>query len=243
MIVIEEDYSLWYDDAIFPMKYPINFEIELKRNTYPGLYIALEGIDGCGKTSQSEILAQYFKNQGREVVVTREPRKAGLVGDLVHKVLLGKEKIPTVAIQYLFSADRAIHHEELIIPSLKAGKVVITDRCFWSAIVYGILDRTGGVYDKKDADLLLISQSILSMYHQFTVPDYSLYLKISIEESLKRLKKKHDEKEIYEDKDKISKVFTGYDYLKDRFPDEITLIDGEGSVAEVTKRIISIIKK
>ena len=216
------------------MKYPVNFEIELKRNTYPGLYIALEGIDGCGKTSQAELLAKYFQDQGREVVVTREPRKAGLVGDLVHKVLLGKEKIPTVAIQYLFSADRAIHHEELIIPSLKAGKVVVSDRCFWSAIVYGILDRTGGVYDKSDADLLLISQSILSMYHRFTVPDYSLYLKISIEESLRRLKKKHDEKEIYEDKAKIAKVHTGYDYLKDRFPDEITLIDGEGSVKEVT---------
>lgn len=225
------------------MKYPVNFEIELKRNTYPGLYIALEGIDGCGKTSQSELLAQYFKEQGREVVLTREPRKVGLVGDLVHKVLLGQEKIPTVAIQYLFSADRAIQHEELIIPSLKAGKVVITDRCFWSAIVYGILDRTGGVYDKNDADLLLISQSILSMYHQFTVPNYSLYLKISIEESLKRLKRKHDQKEIYEDKDKISKVHTGYDYLKSRFPDEITLINGEDAVENVTKQIIGVIEK
>ncbi len=225
------------------MKYPVNFEIELKRNEFSGLYIALEGIDGCGKTTQVALLAEYFKSQGKDVVVTREPRKVGIVGDLVRKVLLGKEKIPTIAIQFLFSADRSINHEELILPSLEAGKVVISDRCFWSAIVYGILDRTGGIYDKSDADLLLISQSILSMYHQFTVPDYSFYLKISIEESLKRLAAKKDEKEIYEEEDKVAKVHTGYDYLKDRFSDEITVVDGEGSIEDITKRLIAMAQK
>lgn len=225
------------------MKYKVDFDIELKRNEYPGLYIALEGIDGCGKTTQTEKLAEYFRSIGKEVVTTREPRKSGLIGDLVHKVLLGKEKLPTVAIQYLFSADRAAHHEELIIPSLKAGRVVITDRCFWSAIVYGILDRTGGVYDKSDADLLLITQSILSMYHQFTVPDHSVYLKISVEESIKRLNAKTEEKEIYEEEDKVAKVFTGYDYLKDRFPDEIDQVNGEMSVEKVTEEILKIVTK
>lgn len=224
------------------MKYPVNFEIELKRNKYPGLYIALEGIDGCGKTTQSRLLEKHFRALGKEVVVTREPRKTGLIGELVHKVLLGKEKLPTVAIQYLFSADRSAHHEELVLPSLKAGKVVISDRCFWSAIVYGILDRTGGVYDKSDADLLLISQSILSMYHQFTVPDYSFYLKISVSESTKRLNAKKDAKEIYEKEELIEKVFTGYDYLKDRFTNEITAIDGEQAIEKVTKELISKIK-
>ncbi len=221
------------------MKYPVNFEIELLKNPYKGAYIALEGIDGSGKTTQVEKLSNYFKKLGKDVVLTREPRKEGLIGELVHKVLLGKEKIPTVAIQYLFSADRAAHHEELVIPSLKAGKVVLSDRCFWSAIVYGILDRTGGNYDKSDADLLLITQSILSMYHQFTVPDYTFYLKIPVEESMKRLASKKDTKEIYEREDLVSKVYTGYDYLKDRFPEEITEISGEGSIEDITKRITS----
>ncbi len=224
------------------MKYPVNFEIELKKNPYKGLYIALEGIDGSGKTTQVEKLAEYFKKQGREVVLTREPRKKGFIGDLIHKVLLGEVKVPSVSLQYLFSADRSIHHEEVVLPSLKEGKVVITDRCFWSAIVYGILDRTGGKYDKKDADLLLISQSILSMYHQFTVPDYTFYLKIPLNESLKRLRTKKAKKEIYEDKEKISKVFQGYEYLKDRFKDEIDIVDGAGKIEEVTKRIIDILE-
>ncbi len=223
------------------MKYNVNFDIELRRNNFGGLYIALEGIDGCGKTTQAARLAQYFKSKGREVIVTREPRKEGLVGDLVREVLLGKVKVPSVSLQYLFSADRSIHHEEVVIPSLEEGKVVISDRCFWSAIVYGILDRTGGNYDKSDADLLLISQSILSMYHQFTVPDFTFYLKIPLTESLRRLSQKKDQKEIYEEEDKIAKVLTGYDYLKDRFSDEITVVDGNQSVEKVTEEIISII--
>lgn len=225
------------------MLYPVNFEIELLRNPYKGLYIALEGIDGSGKTTQAKLLEGYFKSQGREVITTREPRKEGLIGELVHKVLTGKEKFPPVAIQYLFSADRSAHHQELVLPSLKEGKVVITDRCFWSAIVYGILDRTGGKYDKKDADLLLVTQSILSMYHQFTVPDFTFYLKISVDESTKRLKQKKEAKEIYEKEELIAKVFTGYEYLIDRFPNEITQLDGEGSIEEVTKRMIDVIKK
>lgn len=225
------------------MKYPVSFEIELQKNPYPGLYIALEGIDGSGKTTQVEKLAEHFQKKKKEVVITREPRKSGLIGDLVHKVLLGEETLPSVSLQYLFSADRSAHHQELVLPSLKEGKVVISDRCFWSAIVYGILDRTGGNYDKKDADLLLISQSILSMYHQFTVPDFTFYLKIPIEESLKRLKTKSEQKEIYEDEDKITKVFTGYDYIQDRFSTEIIEIDGGKPVDQVTKEMIDILAK
>ncbi len=224
------------------MKYPVSFEIELLKNPYKGTYIALEGIDGSGKTTQAEKLVDHFKSEGKEVVMTREPRKTGLIGELVHKVLLGEEKIPTVAIQYLFSADRAAHHQELVIPSLKRGAIVITDRCFWSAIVYGILDRTGGNYDKKDADLLLISQSILSMYHQYTVPDFTFYLKIPLEESLKRLSQKKDAKEIYEDKEKIEKVLIGYEYLKDRFSEEITIIDGGKDENMVTQEILDKVK-
>lgn len=220
------------------MQYNVNFDIELKKNSYPGTYIALEGVDGCGKTTQVQKLQEYFKNQGKEVVVTREPRKEGLIGDLVQKVLTGQEKVPTISIQYLFSADRAAHHEELVLPALKEGKVVITDRCFWSAIVYGILDRTGGNYDTNDADLLLINQSILSMYHQFTVPDYTFYLKISLATSLGRLGQKDDVKEIYEDKSKLEKIIEGYAYLKNRFSGEIIEIDGEGEEDEVTAEII-----
>lgn len=221
------------------MKYHIELDLEFKKNPYKGRYIALEGIDGSGKTSQVQKVAEYFKSKGLPVVQTREPRKEGLVGDIVQNVLTGKIKMSTVALQYLFSTDRVLHHEEVIIPALEAGKVVVSDRCFWSAIVYGILDRTQGNYDYKNAEFLLIAHSLLSMYHQFIVPDYTFYLKISLETALARLKKKDDVKEIYEDEDKLKKVIDGYNWLSSKFNREIITVDGEGMLDQVTQRIIS----
>ncbi len=220
------------------MKYHIEFDIDLKRNPYKGVYIALEGIDGSGKTTQAGKLAEYFKSKGKSVVQTREPRKEGLVGDIVQKVLAGKLKMPSVGLQYLFSTDRVLHHQDVIIPALKSGKVIISDRCFWSAVVYGILDRVGR-YDSSIADFLLISQSILSMYHQFIVPDFTFALSVTLETAFARISKKDDVKEIYEDREKLKKVIEGYDWLAKRFKNEITIIDGAKSVEEVTRKIVS----
>lgn len=224
------------------MKYNVNFDIELKKNPYKGMYIALEGIDGSGKTTQVEELAKYFERKRKEVVRTREPRKEGIVGDIVQKVLTGKLKMSSVGLQYLFSTDRVLHHEEVIIPALKKGKVVISDRCFWSAIVYGILDRTGGKYDLQSADFMLMANSILSLYHQFMVPDYTFCLKIDLNTSLARISKKDDVKEIYEDKEKLRKVIEGYNWLSKKFSNEITVVNGEGQVEKVTKDIVVRIK-
>ncbi len=223
------------------MKYHVSLDIDLKRNPYPGRYIALEGIDGSGKTTQVEKLAEYFKSQGKEVILTREPRKEGLIGDIVQKVLTGKVKVPSVALQYLFSTDRVLHYAEVIEPALKSGKIVISDRCFWSAVVYGILDRVGE-YDEETTNFLLISQSILSMYHQFMVPDYTLLLKVTLKSALTRISQKDDEKEIYEDKTKLAKVSEGYDWLASEFPQEITVVDAEGEIDEITRRLVAGIK-
>lgn len=226
------------------MKYHIEFDIDLRRNQEKGLYIALEGIDGSGKTTQADLLTKYFEGKGKQVIRTREPRKEGIIGDLIHQVLKGEKKIPNKALQYLFSTDRVIHHEEVILPSLKEGKIVISDRSFWSAVVYGILDRSQE-YDYDDANQLLIAQSILSMYHQFTVPDFTFYLHISLDEAMRRIKQKHetDTKEIYEEREKIEEVGKGYDWLLEKFKGELTLIDGEKSVQEVTEQLIGEIEK
>lgn len=225
------------------MKYHIDFEIDLRRNEGKGLYIALEGIDGSGKTTQAEKLADYFRSKGREVVQTREPRKEGVVGDLVHQILKGEVKVPPKAFQYIFSADRVIHHEELILPTLEAGKIIISDRSFWSAVVYGILDKSED-YDYKEVNQLLIAQSILSMYHQFTVPDYTFYLDISVDSAMGRIEEKHKNapKEIYEEKNKIVKVRKGYEWLLSEFGEEITSVDGEKHIDEVTKELADILE-
>ena len=225
------------------MKYHLDFDIDFRRNPYNGRYIVLEGIDGSGKTTQIDRLYDYFKKQGKEVVRTREPRKdEGLIGELIQKILNGKTKVPSVAIQYLFSADRGMHHAELIEPSLKEGKIVISDRCFWSAVPYGVLDLEQD-FDDNTAKYILVSQSILSMYHQFITPDITIYLDIPVERAMERLDNQDHAKEIYEEEKKILKAKEGYDWLLKEFPEEFKVIDGTKSVEEVTTEILSVINK
>lgn len=223
------------------MKYHVEFDIDFKRNTDPGLYIALEGIDGCGKTTQVEKLYEYFDKLGREVVRTREPRREeSIVGKLINAILKDGVQIPPIAFQYLFTADREMHHEELIKPALKAGKVVVSDRCFWSAIPYGILDK-GGNLSESSGEHILVAQSILSMYHQFTVPDYTFYLDVPVEIAMERLLKVGGTQEIYEHKEKLEETIGGYFWLLKQFPKEITTLDGTKSVGEVTEKILQLL--
>lgn len=216
------------------MKYRVGFDIDLKKNPYEGKYIVVEGIDGSGKTTQVEKIAEYFRSKGKNVIQAREPRKTGVIGDIIQKVLNKELKMSEFALQYLFATDRVLSQEEVVVPALKRGDVVISDRCFWSAVVYGILDRTGGNYGYKEADSLLIVHSILSMYHRFIVPDYTFYLKTSLDTALSRIKKKDDVKEIYEDREKLGKVIDGYNWLSTKFNKEMIVIDGEGSVEELS---------
>lgn len=223
-------------------KYSVNFDIELKENSSKGLYIALEGIDGSGKTTQVDLLVEYFKKEGREVVRTHEPRRDGVIGELVDQVLKGDVVIPDVSIQYLFAAQRAVFMEELIIPALERGAVVITDRCFWSSIPYGLLDRFESSKD-ENGDRLLAALSVLSMYHEFIKPDFTFVLDINVETAGKRLDQLGKKAEIYEKVEKLSKIKNGYEFLFKKFPETLTWIDGEQSSEEVLKEILSAINK
>lgn len=222
------------------MEYHVEFDIDLKKNPYKGIYIALEGLDGSGKTTQVDELTKHFEKLGRRVIRTHEPRRDGVMGRLVQDVLKQNTKITEVAIQYLFAAQRAVHLEELVIPALKKGAVVITDRCFWSSIPYGLLDRFESG-KKENADQLLASLSVLSMYHEFIVPDFSFVLDVSVETAGKRLAQK-SAAELYEKKEKLTKIKKGYKFLLSKFSDSLIAIDAENPVDAVTAQILSHIK-
>lgn len=224
------------------MKYKVNFDLEFKKNPFKGLYIALEGIDGSGKTTQAEQLAEYFKKQGREVVVTHEPSRDGEVGRLIHNVLQQNMSVSKVAIQYLFSADRAEHQGSFIVPSLESGKVVISDRCFWSSIAYGILDKNGIQNTHNTKDQLLVSLSILSFYHQFISPNAVFYLNVSVESAAKRLAQLKRKAELYEKAELLNRAKEVYDWMAKEFPAEFITIDGEQKIEEVTNQIIENVK-
>jgi len=223
------------------MKYSVNFDIELLKNSHSGVYIALEGIDGSGKTTQAEELKKQFVNQGKEVFMTHEPRRDGVIGPLIHSVLQGDVVIPEIALQYLFVAQRVVHIEEMVIPALKEGKVVISDRCFWSSIPYGLLDRFDS--SEETAQRLLSSLSILSAYHQFVAPDVTLFLDVSVEVAAERISRLKRKVEIYEKKEKLRRIQNGYAFLLESFPKELTKIHAERHIDEVTGEIMNIVSQ
>lgn len=222
------------------MRYNVNFDLELRKNTFGGLYIALEGIDGSGKTTQAEKIAEHFKSIGKDAIVTAEPTRKGEIGSLIHEILRSKVKINRKFFQYLFSADRGVHQEELIIPALKTGKVVIADRCFWSTLAYGLLDKEQE--DGKGFDNLLVIYSILSLYHQFIAPDMTFFLDTSVTIAVQRLNADKKTKEIYENEEFVTKVKKNYELITDKFKKEFVFIDGDKEVNEVSKQIISKLK-
>ena len=99
-----------------------------------GIFVTIEGIDGSGKTTQARFLKEYFENEGLDVVFTKEPGGT-LLGKRIRKILLTEEMNPTSEF-LLFASDRREHIQKLILPSLKAGKVVISDRFHDSSVAY-----------------------------------------------------------------------------------------------------------
>lgn len=218
------------------MKYHVSFDIDFKRNTYPGKLIAIEGIDGSGKTIQAKLLAQNLIKQGKKVYLTKNPTD-GEIGQFIRKALQGKIEIPMVSFQYLFSADRQIQQVELI-KHLKKGETVISDRYFWSAVAYGPVDREGVDY-QNEVTFQLIAQGVLSMYHQFIVPDVTFYLDVSVKTGLSRRHDTTKEKELYENVGKMEKVEEGYKWLLQEFPKEFTIVDGEKPIDTVQNEILN----
>ena len=103
----------------------------------PGFFIALEGLDGSGKTTQAALLASYLGDQGHQVVVTREPGGT-LLGEEIRALLLGDQRyamLPTTE-ALLFAAARAQHVAQVIAPAVAAGKIVISDRFADSSLAY-----------------------------------------------------------------------------------------------------------
>ncbi|MEK7534388.1 MAG: dTMP kinase [Patescibacteria group bacterium] len=221
------------------MRYHIEFDISLRKNPYKGLYIAFEGVDGSGKTTQLEIIEKFLKTKGKSVVVTSEPRKENsAVGRLIHEILQSKIKVPPQSLQYLYTAERIINHKDVVEPSLKKGKIVLSHRSLWSNVPYGLLDRGITNYDSPDTKLINVTQGLMSLYHQFIVPDMTFYLRISADTAIKRLTLMDKVKEVmYEKKEKIQRVARGYEWQLKQFPNQFVVIDGEKSEQKIATEI------
>ncbi len=100
-----------------------------------GLLIAFEGIDGTGKSTQLELLASYLSQQGHVIVKTREPTN-GPYGQKIRQLYVNRQQATLEEELQLFIKDRRQHVEEVIKPAIGAGKIVLTDRYYFSTAAY-----------------------------------------------------------------------------------------------------------
>jgi dTMP kinase len=218
------------------MKYPVSFDLELRKNPYPGRLITIEGIDGAGKTTQAKELVKRLNKNGGNAAYTKEPTDLVIGQFIREKILSGNLQMHPVALQYLFNADRVMHMEK-IETFLKKGLTVVMDRYFWSAVAYAIADVGG------DLDQYLTAFSILSSYHQFIVPDETFYLDITADKALERIQASGKHTEIYDNKEKLPKIVHAYTLLMKKFPDQFTIIAADKTPEKVTDEIVDLLKK
>lgn len=200
---------------------------------HKGLLISFEGLDGAGKTTQIMLLEMRFKERGISYVATREPGSTEL-GSVIRRLLMSPpENIDPLAEAFLFQADRAQHFAHVVLPALKRGEVVITDRCFDSNIVY-----QGYV---KDVDIDFINQMSLSAM-QGRMPDRTIILDIPAKEVHRRKNIGKEvtrfDKESIEFHHKIRGAFLAREML---YPERIKVIDATQSIQNVHQQVIGLV--
>ena len=111
-----------------------------------GIFITFEGIDGCGKSTQCELLKDYLKDNGKDFIFVREPGGTE-IGERIREILLDKKNSRMTARTelLLFEAARAQITDEVIKPALEEGKIVICDRFFDSSSAYQGMARGMGM--------------------------------------------------------------------------------------------------
>lgn len=187
-----------------------------------GKFIVIDGLDGAGITTQVDLLQDFLKLNGLKVFTTKEPTD-NVIGGLIRGSLTGVYKLADVSLQFLFSADRDHHLQRIIEPMLSEGVTVISDRYLWSTVAFGSINL-----DRK---------WLLEMQKYFRKPDLTIFLKVSVKECLRRIIKDRYDIELFEEEEKMKRVWETYLWLAKKFPREIKIVDGEGTEKEVLERV------
>lgn len=196
-----------------------------------GLFITFEGPDGCGKTTQMKLLAEYFKKKGKEVVLTREPGGKGL-GEKVREILLNYDgEVSDRCESFLFLADRAQNIDIIVNPAVKEGKIVLCDRHIDSTVAYQGYGRGLNI------DRINILNNLATNGKK---PDLTLVFDVDVETSMKRVGKEKDRMESA-GIDFHNRVRKGYLELAKQEPKRIKVLDATKSIEEIHKDVINIL--
>ena len=201
-----------------------------------GIFVVMEGIDGAGKSTQAKLLAKWFEKKGYEVVLTKEPTDTAF-GKLIRRLVLtgGKEgiidgaRISHEAEALLFAADRAEHVHKLIKPSLESGKVVISDRYFYSSLAYQWA---------RGLDL----QWLIDLNRFAVRPDLVVLLDLPVKESMKRINGRGIKTEFDKIVELQKKVRENYLKLAEMFP-EIKIVNAQNSIEDIHRDIVGLVEQ
>lgn len=202
---------------------------------YQGLFVSIEGCDGCGKTTALKKILEKLQEKGINPLVTREPGGSRIAED-IRNIILDKrnteEDSRTEAL--LYAASRRQHLVEIVLPALKEGRLVISDRYIDSSLAYQGYARGIGI-----DNVLAINQFAIDN----VFPDLTFFLDLSPEEGLKRMKdrRRGADRLDQEKLDFHQKVYQGYQIINERFKDRIIKIDATPSPDVIADNIVSIL--
>lgn len=190
-----------------------------------GIFYALEGGDGAGSSTQVKMLADYLISQGRKVHLTAEPSR-GPIGKNIRAFLGGDIKELSLCSHILalsFAADRLHHYESEILPQLKQGVDVITDRYTLSSLVY----------QGKDLD----DDWVKSLNQYAPKADVTLLVDVPAEIACERSASRGGKKEIFDDLKIQTKIRERYLKFASEF--SAVVVDGSGRPKEVFSVILA----
>lgn len=197
-----------------------------------GLFITFEGADGCGKTTQLNMLSEYLKEKGFDVVVTREPGAKGL-GEKLREILLNYEGVVSDRCEaFLFLADRAQHVDVIVKPAVGLGKIVLCDRHTDSTVAYQGYGRG------QDIDRINLLNNIAT---DGMKPDLTFVFDIDVETSQQRVGSEKDRMESA-GMDFHNRVRQGYLKLAENEPNRIKVIDAKKSIPNIHDEVVEIIE-
>ena len=200
-----------------------------------GRLIVFEGIDGAGKTTQIELLAAYLKEQGRKVYRTAEPTES-VTGGLLRDALAGVSKRTACEMAALFVIDRIFHNVNPVngIEKLLADGVdVLCDRYYYSSMAY-----QGSETDPEWV------RNMNLMCPEIRRPDICVFLDLTPEQSMERIRKGRVTFDIYENLERLTQVrnrfYRVFEELKET--DRICIVDAARPIETIYREIVQAVE-